>query len=180
MIRRILILFAFIFLIYSCRNNKADADRNFGISIKSEPITGNIFIDSKGQEYDFRILKVRGTNDTTIPINIEMHFPQKCFYFYSILNNPFKVFLLPDTLKGQRQYDFITDLDSCSNKCTLSNFPSIILPKQNFTITFGALSKKTFVGANYSLLSRDKNLQDIILSINGVTILVGQVSYVKH
>ena len=177
--RLIFKLIAFSFLLYSCRDNKSN-HINFGVSIKSVQMRGGLFVDSKGQQNDFRILKVNLTNDTTVPINLQMHFPQGCYYFYPIPNYAFKVFLLPDSLTGQNQYNFITELDSCMNKDTISSIPSIILPKQSCIINFGTLSEKMFVGATYSLQTNDANSQDIILKINGVSVLVGRLSYAKH
>ena len=180
MIRSALVLFAFSFVLSACRNKQPNDHVNVAVSLKHEPITGSIFIDSKGHEYDFRILKVHLTNDTIIPLVLEIYFPKTCFYFYPFLNSPFKVFLLPDSLKGQMQYEFITGLDSCPTILTPSPLQNIILPKQHFTINVGTLSEKSFVSATYSLQPIGKSLQDLILQINGTSVLVGRVKYAGH
>lgn len=105
----------FMFFLWSCSNNKStdthksfsgrvcnDSIQGLGIHICTEPIRGSIYGDSTGTKYAYRYVRAFVVNDTTIPIQIKITFPEEYYYsdteYTTGQKLKFKVFILPDTL----------------------------------------------------------------------------------
>ena len=103
------ILFQLIFLIclYGCSNNSdgyagRKGQKQFGLYIENGPRQGFQYFDSAKTEYNYRYNTITITNDTIIPVQLEIGFS------YTEKNigesNKSKVFLLPRHLTPSEQH----------------------------------------------------------------------------
>lgn len=110
--RQLINLFILTVVLYSCADKPSTQDKTtepnkyFGVQIKNHLPTGSIFIDSSGQRLGYRSIVADITNDTLVPINLQIEFPNKHIDLYPSTNNTCKVFLLPDSMTREKEYDY--------------------------------------------------------------------------
>lgn len=139
-------LLLFSIWLYSCSDNtdsriKSTKPTQFGLSIENGQRQGFQYYDSTNTEYNYRYNTITITNDTTVPIQLEIGFSEKD------LNNIgySKVFLLPRPLTpNKQQFDnSISDglkkfLDVGTGK--QEHLSKTLKPTEKCVLTFGVLT----------------------------------------
>lgn len=109
--RYLINLLLLTFALYSCTDKPSTQDKTpeqnkySGVRIKNYLPTGSIYIDSSGERHGYRSIVVEITNDTLVPINLQMKFPNKYIDLYPSTTSAYKVFLLPDSIIPEKEYD---------------------------------------------------------------------------
>jgi hypothetical protein len=92
-------------LLWSCGTKPSGADRYLGTYLTTGVLRGNMYIDSLGNKCALRTVQSFLVNDTTVPINLRLQFPDTSFHFHQQANQTFKVFVLSDSLAVQLNFD---------------------------------------------------------------------------
>ncbi len=139
-------LLIFSIWLYSCSNN-TDSRVNitkptqFGLSIENGQRQGFQYYDSTNTEYNYRYNTITITNDTTVPIQLEIGFSEKDLNKISYS----KVFLLPRPLTpNKQQFDNsisdglkrFLDLDTGKQE----HLSKTLKPNEKCVLTFGVLT----------------------------------------
>jgi hypothetical protein len=100
---------------YSCADKSCDSDKPvytnkyFGVQITNNLLTGSMYADTAGAQYQYRSIIVDIINDTLIPVNLQIEFPNKFLKLNPSTRDKYKVFLLPDSMTTDRQYSIGAD-----------------------------------------------------------------------
>lgn len=136
-------------LFYSCASNttienKGPAPESYrGVQIKNALPTGSVYIDSSGQKTGYRSVVIEFTNDTMIPVHLQLLLPPEFISLPGPANWKYKVFLLPDNIVNQYE-----DNDSLSNDLTsyldnqsalISTLRKSINPGERYKLKLGSL-----------------------------------------
>lgn len=186
-----LLQFIFVVCLCSCSDSSNDrtskkGQKQFGLDIVNGPRQGYQYIDSAKTEYNYRYNTFTLTNDTIIPIRLEIGFSNKSL---SDSSNS-QIFLLPRRLTPEYQHmdpvmsrelkqflDFEIDLSEHLNK--------IINPNEKCVLTFGVLTDTKYLDPTTpyetKLLTSNESSAQITLrlKINDTLIIpCGHFSYV--
>ena len=154
----IILLFAFTLCCCSSDNKPKvhKTKKHLGIYIDHGGRTGFTYLDPKGNTYNYRTVTTTITNDSLIPINLKIAFSKDYYYTDTLNGKKFRVFILPDAITGEKQYNE----DSKSLKAFLDTqlenpitLNKIINPKQEFEISVGVLCDK-FDPGQLALISK--------------------------
>jgi hypothetical protein len=101
----------YIFIIANIFNSCADKPTNkyFGVQIKNYGPTGSVYTDTAGKQFGFRAMSFEITNDTLVPVKLQIELPNEFVALKPFTDNKYKVFLLPGTMTRDKQYDFATN-----------------------------------------------------------------------
>jgi hypothetical protein len=184
-----LLLILFLVCFSNCSDSsekKADETdlRHSGLYIENGPRQGFQYFDSSGKEYNYRYYTITLTNDTTIPVRLELGFTLTEKMLSDTSNS--EIFLLPRHLTPkQQQFDpggmskeLKTFLDfEITNSVQLDK---TIKPTEKCVLTFGVLTDRKFTDPTTAfattLLPSNKKFK---LKINdSLTIPCGQYSYI--
>jgi len=186
------ILLLFTVSVFSCSDNESKkhlqniSEKHFGISIENGPRQGFQYFDSARCEYDYRYVTTTITNDSIVPVHLEIYFSEEynSLRTHDSLNS--KVFLLPRALTPKRQHfdgsmskelkDFLdTEID------TPISLDTTINPKEECVIRFGVLTDIEYVDPmRIALITSIKNRSALSLQLsidNGLIIPCGQISF---
>lgn len=197
MIPKHLLRLLLIICIYATAGNsysqliKTTGEKKFGLNIKNGPRQGLQYFDSTKTENSYRYYTMTITNDSTIPIQLNIYFSQKEVGLNDRRKS--KVFLLPRQLTpAATQFD-----KSISNELkkyldmkshTPEHFNKILKPEEKCVLTFGFLTNSnlwTYDPTNRFdpklIVSKEKSsAQSIKLKISDtLIILCGQFSYIN-
>jgi hypothetical protein len=92
-------------LLHSCYE-KHDPDKYFGVQITNNLPFGSRYTDTTGIKYAYRSMLFYFTNDTLIPVNLQIEFPDTFISLNPSADSKYKVFLLPDSMTREKQYGF--------------------------------------------------------------------------
>jgi hypothetical protein len=112
----------FIFIFYSCGNNKKakqEADdyfvedhpiqgfrtKYFGVSLEKYLPMGWIYVDSAKEQYAYRYIRTIISNDSTIPVHLKIVFPESYIAMTPSEKRKYKAFILPDSMTAEKQFD---------------------------------------------------------------------------
>lgn len=115
-----------------------------GVYIDNSLRYGRIYKDPKGMIYHYRYMKAILSNDSTLPLYVNIRFPNVSFSPASAMGKPFRVFLLPETMTPENQDDgiyreqVIPFLDAGPG--SLMTVQKTIPPKESATFNFGFLA----------------------------------------
>jgi hypothetical protein len=140
-------IFILIIILHSCFSKPTDSNKYFGVKIKSYGPTGSVYTDTVGKQFGFRSIMFEITNDTLIPVSLQIKLPNEFIDLKPLTDNKYKVFLLPDTMTRDKQYDFLTDnhqvkttLEKFLNKELYSTtLKKVIQPKETYKLRLGFL-----------------------------------------
>lgn len=168
MLRTIVVLLIVLFF-YSCSQQKSTAESKIepstnqrpvsktGLKFETTPTRGVGLIDSLGFEYGIVYITHAITNNSTIPIDLQMALPID--YSYPI-SDEFKIVLWPGLTEpphlssdsqGRYSENFTTNYMQASNQ-----FNKLLAPGEKYNVTIGTIqyfaSPKTCSAVAYSLL----------------------------
>jgi hypothetical protein len=176
---RTIIALLFIFSFYACSNHskqqtKILGKRYNGVYLSDSGRHGRIYKDTNGNQYAYTYISTIISNDTLIPINIQMAFSND----YNQNGQPYKVFLLPEimTVEKQRNEGFynnkVRDFINKSSK-TIIKINKVINPNEAYHINIGVLCpyerKDDNMGPQFSLFSDGHKLQNLFFSNNFIS-----------
>lgn len=94
----------FLILVFGCSDKSDDRinQTQFGFYIENGPRQGFQYIDSNNRQYNYRYYTMTITNDTIIPIHLEINFSGTEKFLCDSCKS--KVFLLPRHLTPERQH----------------------------------------------------------------------------
>lgn len=172
------------FLLFSCTDepsalemlkdiNKPSGPYKYsGVRITNELPRGSEYKGDKGEMYAFRSTRTYITNDTLFPIHLKIEFPSKFITLKRLKDEAYKelvqtdryyrVFLLPDSMTPDKQFDFVTNnhyvskdlekfLDNELDAATI--LKKVILPQETYTLNLGYLFKPDDVLTRAELFS---------------------------
>lgn len=142
-------LFACIVFLYSCSDNLDDqttrgSQLQLGLNIENGPRQGFQYIDSNNTEYNYRYYTMTITNDTTIPVKLEIGFQNTELRLSD--SSKSNIFLLPRHLTPKKQQ---MDLGGISKELkafldfnidSLIHLTKTINPAERCVMTFGVLT----------------------------------------
>jgi hypothetical protein len=160
--RQFIFLFMLISLLQACADKPSDTNKYFGVQIKSMLPTGTIHKDLTGEASGFRSIIVYITNDSIIPVNLQITFPNeyvnltplakdslKEFFHQDSMNakvySKYKVFLLPDTLTDEKLYQENSlpteELEIFLNKelAAYTTLTKVVKPQETYKLRLGFL-----------------------------------------
>ena len=191
-------LFALLVLIclFACSDNSEKrATRSeptqFGLYIENGPRQGFQYFDANKTEYSYRYCTITLTNDSVIPVKLEIYFPETSKTL--IDNSNSKVFLLPRHLTPEEQHAD-TEGISAELKKFLDfeidkpvHLSKVVMPGEKCVVIFGVLTdikypEPTTPYETALLTSREKTAAIALkLKINDTFIIpCGQFSYVEQ
>jgi len=120
-----------------------------GISIENGPRQGFQYFDSTGAEYGYRYVTSTVTNDSSIPVQLNIFFTKENHYAHSTDYPGTRVFLLPRKLTPWRQQfdrtmssELKRFLDTGLQAPVFLN--KIVSPNERCVITFGVLTEVSY------------------------------------
>ena len=117
---------------------------------------GQYYHDPKGNTFFYRHITTTITNDSMVPLNLEIGFTTEYHYPAPFEEQSFKLFLLPESLAGDQQdHEKVlrTFLDTALEKP--SALYKTIQPKQELNITIGILTNKNaFAPTQLALITK--------------------------
>lgn len=201
------LLYRLIFLIclYGCSPNSKDysdrapvlignrqfgGEKQFGLYITNAPRQGMQYFDSAYTAYNYRYYTITITNDTLIPIHLDISFPESALDLKDSIRS--KVFLLPRHLTPNEQH-----FDTGGMSKELKRFLDVgihtpvylsktLKPTEKCTMTFGILTDRKYFDPttpyDTGLLTTIKSSSEIVveLKINeNLIIPCGHISYIN-
>ncbi len=194
-------LYRLIFLIclYGCSPSSGNhsekiailtGEKQFGLYITNGPRQGLQYIDSTKTEYNYRYYTITITNDSLIPIHLNINFSETAMGSRDSLKSIF--FLLPRSLTPEKQH-----FDDGGMSKELKRFLNVgidthvylnktLKPTERCVLTFGVLTDTKYADPttpfDTKLLTSPKNSSEISvkLKINDSLIIpCGQISYIN-
>lgn len=177
--------------LFGCSENSNErANRSgpiqFGLYIENGPRQGFQYFDSTRTEYNYRYCTITITNDSLIPVNLEIYFPETAKTLINSSNS--KVFLLPRHLTPKEQHfdhsiskELKGFLDFEINKPEHLN--KTLNPTEKCVLTFGVLTDTKYPDPTTPfdtklLTSNENSAISFRLKINDTLIIpCGQFSY---
>lgn len=183
-------------------------DKYFGIGTINCGPRGEIYVNSSGKSFPYRIFRVQIINDTVCPMELKVSFPDKPVPQYPDTTQSIKVFLFPDALTPdtiQDVYNFgirglESFLDTGLNKPT--TLTKLIQPKGEYILYIGCLTDglaraKFFINGQDPGLTflqdksvvtgtKNKNMFDLVFGVginppkNHTLIHCGQIVFKKR
>lgn len=98
-----------VLLLQGCADKPSYSNKYYGVQITNKPPTGSIYTDSAKKEFAYRSINVYITNDSIIPVTLQIAFTNTYIELTPSTENKYKVFLLPDSMTAEKQYDFTVD-----------------------------------------------------------------------
>ena len=139
-----------------------------GLIIEVKPTRGQSYIDSSGTKFNLRHIPISISNDSIIPIQLEIAFSKQYDYPSTYNNEKFKVFPMPEiwALDGIEITDSI--LNELPKFIDSPNLVKIIEPGEEWQFAIGTLYPK---GINYgifpvSLFSHHHRSSGLFLSVH--------------
>jgi hypothetical protein len=165
-----IIALLFMFSLYACSNHpkqtKILGKRYKGVYLSDSGRQGRIYEDTNGNQYAYTYVTTIVTNDTLIPINMQMAF----LNVYYQNGQSYKVILLPEimTVEKQRNEAFynkeVKDFINNNSK-TLSKINQTISPNEVYHINVGVLcqynKKDDYMGPQFSMFSDGHKLHNL-------------------
>ncbi len=117
-----------------------------GLKIETTPTRGTAFIDSLGSEYFIVHVTNTITNDSTIPIEIQIDLPLEFSYPISGNYVNYKIIMWPKLTEPPLLYSDRQSQVKVMKKWTISNwetpnqFNKLLAPGENYVITIGTLA----------------------------------------
>ena len=189
-------LFQLIFFVclFGCSSNADErANRSgltqFGLYIENGPRQGFQYFDSTNTEYNYRYCTITIINDSLMPVNLEIYFPETAKTLINSLNS--KVFLLPRHLTPEEQH---FDQSISKELKRFLDFEIIkpehldktLNPNEKCVLTFGVLTATKYPDPttpyDTELLTSHENSSVIsfMLKLNDTLIIpCGQFSYIQ-
>ena len=161
---RHLIIILISFCICSCEDNEPKEHLNkkhLGIYFDHGSWTGGYYNDKNGDTYLYRSITTCITNDSTIPLNIEIEFLNELKCKNEFNERSMKIFILPKELSGDKQYNYpgvSPELQKYldNNILESSSLNKQLNPKEELTITIGVLNYNKNYGPNQMALISDR------------------------
>ena len=157
---RQLIILLFTFTLSCCSSDNETkthkTKKHLGIYLDRGVRTGFTYLDQKGNTYNYRTVTTTITNDSIIPINLKIAFSKKYYYTDTLNGKTFRIFILPEAITGEKQYNENSKLLKSFLDTQLDNpitVYEIINPKQEFEISIGVLCDK-FDPGQVALISK--------------------------
>ena len=140
-------------LLISCSSNwqssKGDRSRaqvpvklqrsNTGLKIECKPTRGQPYSDPLGKDYQLRLIPASITNDSTIPIQVQLAFSKDYDYPKAYHEEPFKVFPMPEAwaLDGVETTDrMLEELPKYIDRPTINR---TLEPGEKFVLALGTI-----------------------------------------
>jgi len=107
--RQFISLAILVLLLQACADKPSHSNEYYGVEIANKAPTGSVYTDSAKKAYAYRSINVYITNDTLIPVTLQIAFANTFIDLKPSQEDKYKVFLLPDSMTAEKQYDFATD-----------------------------------------------------------------------
>lgn len=165
----------FSLFLYSCTNknpvnNQVNDVNPTGIRIENEQIKGGGYTDSLGQICIYRVVTAHIINDTTIPINLTLHLPNKNIDLLPKSNKQFKIFLLPETYDSHPKNSMTPTAISFNNEAEKpKDLNKVIQPGESYSINleffFNSNSSEGYTRAQMALNNKKNKLADTLFKL---------------
>lgn len=135
--------------------------KHLGIYFDHGNWTGGYYTDKKGDTYLYRSVTTCITNDSTIPVNVEIEFLNELKCKNEFNERSMKIFILPNELSGDKQYNYpgvSSELQKYLdyNIHKSSTLSKQLKPKEDLKITIGILNYNKNYGPNQMALISDR------------------------
>ena len=149
--RKLLFATIVLALICSCSDNTPHSeaphsDTNSFIKILNSGPRGGGYTDRTGKKFGFRIFQTHITNDTIIPIELNINFSRDSIWFLPKSDKYIKVFLFPRSMTPDKQEEAdanfgVTRVDSFldTGLTKPTTLKITIKPKEDYVLYIGAL-----------------------------------------
>lgn len=133
-----------------------------GVYMDHGPQQGQYYTDPQGNSWFYRYMTTTISNDSVMPLHIDLAFLKEYHYPAPMDEQTFKVFLLPETLMADKEYEaYQKDLKNFLDRPLEKplELHKIIYPKGSYEITIGVLTGLKYMSpGQFALLSKGHKL----------------------
>lgn len=132
--------------------------RYSGIYIDHGSMTGIWYSDRSGNIYNYRSVTSTITNDSTLPLHLDLSLPAKQYYPAPYSEQYYHIYIIPEAISGEHIKNESKALKEFLDSASSLNytFRKIIPPKKELTLTIGVLSSsKSLTPGQMALMSKE-------------------------